>query len=141
MLSFVSVLISTSLNSSEANELLSGYKLLFMVCISYPKKDICYFTIHISRSKYSCLHHLWKWNWQNVPKFQQIKFICWGITQKKEYNKKKIVVIFIIEFCLSSLKVCDKSVLLNWQHIGHCPASHLGYRNIFWNLVLSWVVR
>jgi hypothetical protein len=46
-----------------------------------------------------------------------------------------------MEFCLPSLKVCDKGILLNLQHIGHCPASHLGYRNMFWNLVLSHQVK
>jgi hypothetical protein len=34
--------------------------------------------------KSSCLHHLWRWNWQNVPKRRHIKFRRRGITQKKE---------------------------------------------------------
>jgi len=34
----------------------------------------------------SCLHRLWRWNRQSVPKRRHIHFSRRGITQKKEYN-------------------------------------------------------
>jgi hypothetical protein len=34
------------------------------------------------------LHHLWRWNWQSVPKRQHIRFRRRRITEKKEYNFK-----------------------------------------------------
>jgi len=34
----------------------------------------------------SCSHHLWRWNWQSVPKHRHLKFKCRGITQRKNAN-------------------------------------------------------
>jgi hypothetical protein len=34
----------------------------------------------------TCLHHLWRWNRQCVPKRRHIQFIRRGISQMKEYN-------------------------------------------------------
>ena len=42
----------------------------------------------------SCFHPLWRWNRRSVLKCQHIKFIHWGITQKKEYNMLYNVVKF-----------------------------------------------
>ena len=36
--------------------------------------------------KESCLHPLWRWNWQSVPKRRHIKFRYRGNTQQKECN-------------------------------------------------------
>jgi len=42
---------------------------------------------NLSHPGYSfCLHRLWRQNRQCVPKRRHIKFRCWGITQKKEYD-------------------------------------------------------
>jgi len=41
--------------------------------------------------RFSCLHRLWRWSRQSVPKRRHIKFRCRGITQKKEYNKLRNV--------------------------------------------------
>jgi len=48
----------------------------------------------------SCLHHLWRWNWQSVTKRRHIKFRRRGITQKKE-NKNLFLLtnIFLISNC------------------------------------------
>jgi hypothetical protein len=41
----------------------------------------------------SLLTCLWRWNRQSVPKRRQLKLRRRGITQKKQYNKKDIVVV------------------------------------------------
>ena len=38
---------------------------------------------------------LWRWNRQSVLRHWHIKFRCWGITEKKEYNKDPISYFFI----------------------------------------------
>jgi hypothetical protein len=42
----------------------------------------------------SCLHDLWRWNWQSIPKRRHIKFRRRGITRKKEYNIQNMAKIF-----------------------------------------------
>jgi hypothetical protein len=56
--------------------------------------------LHSLHNYSSCLHHLWRWNWQSVPKHRHIKFRRRGITQKKEYKNLFLLTnIFLISIC------------------------------------------
>jgi len=57
------------------------------VTVKYVNDRYKYILRFLDLKLSSCLHHLWRWNWQSVPKRRHIKVRRREIIQKKEYNK------------------------------------------------------
>ena len=53
---------------------------------------------HVKRKNSSCLHRLWRWNRQSVPKRRNTKFKGRGTTRRKEY--KEILDITLLTYSL-----------------------------------------
>ena len=60
----------------------------FLIPLNFKLSPCCYSCIlSLSNSLTSDFYVPTFWNRQCLPKCQHIQFRCWGITQKKEYNR------------------------------------------------------
>ena len=87
--------------SSYPERLYFGYKCVWLFrrkltqeTFSWSGSDLCWNALYTSWIKTvasSCLHHLWRWYRQSIPKRRHVKFRRQGITQKKEYKMNRLL--------------------------------------------------
>jgi len=81
---------------------------------------LCLFHLHRWYRLCSCLHRLWIWNRQGVPKRRYVKFRRGGITQKKEYNEPWDCRVFRYVFADLDWNCADESTVLNPNVVKCC---------------------